>query len=194
MAGGSESKTLFVDPSCWLSVSLLPHSLDSYQCNVLHTHTILLQNVFSLHTFIVQDFDCKSQFFCRFHQIWFFYFSVLWVYGFDFFSLSLSLSHPFYKFMSEHLILARFFLFFFCNIHFYYKLSSIHISACLDRRQQQDKQHRNHSHVYQRLKKKIGEIHEAYRARLKVNVYEASLYDFYSFEMKSLTCYSIGFI
>lgn len=39
MAGGSESKTLFVDPSCWLSVSLLPHSLDSYQCNVLHTHT-----------------------------------------------------------------------------------------------------------------------------------------------------------
>lgn len=139
--------------SLWVCSLTLSIHINAMYYTHTHTHTILLQNVFSLHTFIVQDFDCKSQFFCRFHQIWFFYFSVLWVYGFDFFSLSLSLSHPFYKFMSEHLILARFFLVFFCNIHFYYKLSSIHISACLDRRQQQDKQHRNHSHVYQRLKK-----------------------------------------
>lgn len=169
MTGGSESKTL-----------------NLCQCSVLQTHTIS-QQTFFLHRSGLWLWI--GFFFFAFAVFIRFYFPISL--RFHIHSVTHSLSLLFFSILVLQNYVGTFDFeigFFYSlssDIHFYYKLSSIHISACLDPASTGQTTQKTQFHL-----KKL----KCTKLLVFLACIRASSYQLVSLQIKSLTFYSIGFI
>lgn len=139
--------------------------------------------------YIVLDFDCGSDLFFAFAVFIRFYFPISL--RFHIHSVTHSLSLLFFSILVLQNYVGTFDFeigFFYSlssDIHFYYKLSSIHISACLDPASTGQTTQKTQFHL-----KKL----KCTKLLVFLACIRASSYQLVSLQIKSLTFYSIGFI